>query len=66
MILSSARIAVVSVPNTLLTSTAHTARRVAVVVVVSSLRLWHTSHHQHDGLRVSNGEVLSHLLSLLA
>jgi pimeloyl-ACP methyl ester carboxylesterase len=34
--------------------------------LIGNLRLWHTADHQHDGLRVSNGAVLSHLLSLLA
>jgi pimeloyl-ACP methyl ester carboxylesterase len=34
--------------------------------LIGNLRLWHTADHQHDGLRVSNGEVLSHLLALLA
>ncbi|TDV44843.1 alpha/beta fold hydrolase [Actinophytocola oryzae] len=33
---------------------------------IGDLRLWHTADHQHDGLRVSDGEVLSHLLTLLA
>jgi pimeloyl-ACP methyl ester carboxylesterase len=33
--------------------------------LIGNLRLWHTPDHQHDGLRVSDGEVLSHLLSLL-
>jgi pimeloyl-ACP methyl ester carboxylesterase len=34
--------------------------------LIGNLRLWHTDAHQHDGLRVSNGEVLAHLLTLLA
>jgi hypothetical protein len=34
--------------------------------LIGNLRLWHTSDHQHDGLRVSDGEVLSHLLTLLS
>jgi hypothetical protein len=34
--------------------------------LIGNLRLWHTAEHQHDGLRVSNGEVLSHLLALLS
>jgi pimeloyl-ACP methyl ester carboxylesterase len=34
--------------------------------LVGGLRLWHTDAHQHDGLRMSDGEVLSHLLTLLA
>jgi pimeloyl-ACP methyl ester carboxylesterase len=29
---------------------------------IGGLRLWHTGEHQHDGLRVSDGEVLSRLL----
>jgi pimeloyl-ACP methyl ester carboxylesterase len=33
--------------------------------LIGSLRLWHTPDHQHDGLRVSDGAVLSHLLTLL-
>ena len=33
--------------------------------LVGDLRLWHTADHQHDGLRVSDGAVLSHLLTLL-
>lgn len=33
--------------------------------LIGNLRLWHTAAHQHDGLRVSDGEVLSHLLTLL-
>lgn len=32
---------------------------------IGGLRLWHTADHQHDGLRVSDGAVLAHLLSLL-
>lgn len=32
---------------------------------IGNLRLWHTADHQHDGLRVSDGEVLSRLLALL-
>lgn len=32
---------------------------------IGDLRLWHTADHQHDGLRVSDGEVLSRLLELL-
>lgn len=34
--------------------------------LIGNLRLWHTPDHQHDGLRVSDGEVLSHLLTLLS
>ena len=33
--------------------------------LIAGLRLWHTADHQHDGLRVSDGAVLSHLLTLL-
>jgi pimeloyl-ACP methyl ester carboxylesterase len=33
--------------------------------VIGNMRLWHTADHQHDGLRVSNGEVLDRLLALL-
>jgi hypothetical protein len=33
--------------------------------LIGNLRLWHTSDHQHDGLRVSDGAVLSRLLTLL-
>jgi pimeloyl-ACP methyl ester carboxylesterase len=33
--------------------------------LIGNLRLWHTAAHQHDGLRVSNGAVLNHLLTLL-
>jgi pimeloyl-ACP methyl ester carboxylesterase len=33
--------------------------------LIPGLRLWHTAEHQHDGLRVSDGAVLSHLLALL-
>jgi pimeloyl-ACP methyl ester carboxylesterase len=33
--------------------------------LIGDLRLWHTADHQHDGLRVSDGVVLDHLLSLL-
>jgi hypothetical protein len=32
---------------------------------IGGLRLWHTADHQHDGLRVSDGAVLSRLLELL-
>jgi hypothetical protein len=32
---------------------------------VAGLRVWHTADHQHDGLRVSDGVVLSRLLALL-
>jgi hypothetical protein len=32
---------------------------------IGDRRLWHTPDHQHDGLRVSDGEVLSRLLALL-
>jgi pimeloyl-ACP methyl ester carboxylesterase len=31
---------------------------------IGNLRLWHTDEHQHDGLRVSNGEVLSRLFAI--
>jgi pimeloyl-ACP methyl ester carboxylesterase len=31
---------------------------------IGGLRLWHTDEHQHDGLRVSDGEVLSRLFAL--
>lgn len=34
-------------------------------MTIGELRLWHTADHQHDGLRVSNGEVLHKLLSLV-
>lgn len=33
--------------------------------LIGNLRLWHTADHQHDGLRVSDGAVLSRLLTLL-
>jgi hypothetical protein len=33
--------------------------------LIGNMRLWHTADHQHDGLRMSNGAVLAHLLSLL-
>jgi hypothetical protein len=33
--------------------------------LIGNLRLWHTDEHQHDGLRVSDGEVLARLLALL-
>ncbi|GAB1510615.1 alpha/beta fold hydrolase [Actinophytocola sp. KF-1] len=33
--------------------------------LIGGLRVWHTPDHQHDGLRVSNGEVMSRLLEML-
>ena len=33
--------------------------------LIGDLRLWHTADHQHDGLRMSDGAVLDHLLALL-
>jgi hypothetical protein len=33
--------------------------------LVGGIRVWHTADHQHDGLRVSNGEVMSRLLEML-
>jgi len=33
--------------------------------LIGNLRVWHTDEHQHDGLRVSNGVVLSHLFELM-
>jgi pimeloyl-ACP methyl ester carboxylesterase len=33
---------------------------------IGNLRLWHTADHQHDGLRVSDGEVMSRLLAMLS
>ncbi|MFI7672565.1 alpha/beta fold hydrolase [Actinophytocola sp. NPDC049390] len=33
--------------------------------VIGGLRVWHTADHQHDGLRVSDGAVLSRLLEML-
>ena len=33
--------------------------------LIGGIRVWHTADHQHDGLRVSNGEVLSRLLEML-
>jgi hypothetical protein len=34
--------------------------------LVGNLRVWHTDEHQHDGLRVSDGVVLSRLFELMA
>src|SRR5262249_48485183 len=31
---------------------------------IGGLRAWVTSEHEHDGLRVSNGSVLGHLIAL--
>jgi pimeloyl-ACP methyl ester carboxylesterase len=33
--------------------------------LINGARVWHTPDHQHDGLRVSDGEVMSRLLELL-
>ncbi len=33
--------------------------------LIGGIRVWHTADHQHDGLRVSNGEVMSRLLEML-
>jgi pimeloyl-ACP methyl ester carboxylesterase len=33
---------------------------------IGNLRLWHTADHQHDGLRASDGEVMSRLLAMLS
>jgi hypothetical protein len=33
--------------------------------LIAGTRVWHTTDHQHDGLRVSNGEIMSHLLEML-
>lgn len=33
--------------------------------VIRGADVWHTADHQHDGLRVSNGAVMSHLLAML-
>lgn len=33
--------------------------------LIGNIRVWHTSDHQHDGLRVSDGEVMSRMLELL-
>ena len=33
--------------------------------LIRGTRVWHTPDHQHDGLRVSDGEVMSHLLEML-
>ena len=33
--------------------------------LIGNTRVWHTSDHQHDGLRVSDGEVMSRVLDLL-
>lgn len=33
--------------------------------LIAGARVWHTADHQHDGLRVSNGEVMSRLLEML-
>ncbi|MBB4905633.1 hypothetical protein [Actinophytocola algeriensis] len=33
--------------------------------LIGGARVWHTADHQHDGLRVSDGEVMSRLLELL-
>lgn len=32
---------------------------------IRGAEVWHTADHQHDGLRVSNGAVMSHLLAML-
>jgi len=37
----------------------------ASAAMIGGLRVWHTADYQHDGLRVSDGAVLSHLLSML-
>ncbi|MFC4852454.1 alpha/beta fold hydrolase [Actinophytocola glycyrrhizae] len=34
--------------------------------LIGGARVWHTADHQHDGLRVSNGEVMSRLLEMLS
>ena len=34
--------------------------------MIGNLKVWHTDEHQHDGLRVSDGLVLSRLFDLLA
>lgn len=33
--------------------------------LIGGIDVWHTPDHQHDGLRVSNGAVMSHLLEML-
>jgi pimeloyl-ACP methyl ester carboxylesterase len=33
--------------------------------LIRGIDVWHTPDHQHDGLRVSNGAVMSHLLEML-
>ncbi len=34
--------------------------------MIGNLKVWHTDEHQHDGLRASNGLVLSRLFDLMA
>jgi len=33
--------------------------------LIGNIRVWHAADHQHDGLRVSNGEVMPRLLDML-